>query len=158
MANPEHVAAARRGPEGFRRWLQEHAGERIDLSGADLAGVDLSRANLGGALLDGVVLRGATLREIRFNSASIRHADLRGADVTGASFHRADLTGSDLRGVIGDTFGVGPQRLCVSPQSFDGVRWSRQQLEAILEMINLNPDWEVLYQLRPRRPESGASP
>ena len=46
MANSEHLAKLREGPEAWNRWRKEHADVVPDLSGAMLRGAILSRANL----------------------------------------------------------------------------------------------------------------
>jgi uncharacterized protein YjbI with pentapeptide repeats len=150
MADPAAVAAAREGSEALASYCQQ-LGRPLDLSGADLAGVNLDGADLGGAKLDGVDFTGANLAGVRFNSSSIRNASFRDANLRGVSFHKADLTGSDLRGSIAQAWGVGKQRLCISPMSFQGVHWSRDQIEAILQMINLNPDWQVDWTISARQ-------
>ena len=149
MADPAAVAAAREGRSSLDAYCRTNPG-RLDLSNADLSGVDLNGANLGNANLDGVDFSGANLEGVRFNSSTIRDANFADANLSGVSFHKCDLTGSDLRAAAIDTWGLGEQRLCVSPQSFEGVRWSREQLERILEMINLNPDWSVDWSISPR--------
>ena len=149
MADPAAVAAARDGRSSLEAFCRTNGG-KLDLSGADLSGVDLSGANLGNANLDGVDFSGANLERVRFNSSTIRDANFAGANIRGVSFHKCDLTGSDLRAAAVDTWGLGEQRLCVSPQSFEGVHWSRDQIQSVLEMINLNPDWRVDWQITPR--------
>jgi uncharacterized protein YjbI with pentapeptide repeats len=151
MAKPEHLALVRSGVEAINRLAREHEDVALDLEGADLSGLDLQGARLQAARLATASLRGCDLRNARFNSADLRGCDLRDADLRGASLHRADLAGADLRGARFDTIGVGGQRLCVSPASFQGVRWERAELERILAMINLNPDWEIRYQIVARK-------
>jgi uncharacterized protein YjbI with pentapeptide repeats len=149
MADPAALAAARQGRGALEAYCRTNPG-KLDLSGADLSGVQLAGANLGNAILDGVDFSGADLQGVRFNSSTLKNAKFGEADIRGVSFHKCDLTGSDLRAAAVDTWGLGEQRLCVSPQSFAGVNWSREQLEAILEMINLNPDWQVDWEISPR--------
>ncbi|HET9200006.1 MAG TPA: pentapeptide repeat-containing protein [Dehalococcoidia bacterium] len=149
MADPAAVAAAREGRSSLDAYCRANPG-KLDLSNADLSNAELSGANLGNANLDGVDFSGANLEGVRFNSSSIRNANFSGANINAVSFHKCDLTGSDLRAAAIQTWGMGEQRLCVSPQSFEGVHWSRDQLEGILEMINLNPDWRVDWSISPR--------
>jgi uncharacterized protein YjbI with pentapeptide repeats len=149
MADPAALAAAREGGEALAAFRAEST-RTLDLTGADLAGVNLAGADLGDARLDGVDFSGANLQRVRFNSASIRGASFVGADLRGVSFHKCDLTGSDLRDALCDTWGVGKARLCISPQSFQGVHWSREQITSVLNMINLNPDWRVEWSIAPR--------
>jgi uncharacterized protein YjbI with pentapeptide repeats len=80
----------------------------------------------------------------------MRGCDLRNADLRNTSMHRAVLTGSDLRGARIGRLGVGHQRMCISPATFEDVNWERDELERILEMINLNPDYEIRYEIVPR--------
>lgn len=147
MANPEHLELVRSGVDALNAYAAAHGEVALDLEGADLSGLALAGARLQAARLAHTSLRGCDLRNARFNSADMRGCDLRDADLRGASVHRADLTGADLRGARFDTFGVGGQRLCVSPASFQDARWEREHLEAILSLINLNPDWEVRYEI-----------
>jgi uncharacterized protein YjbI with pentapeptide repeats len=155
MADPDHVALARQGPEALSRFVAENPSVALDLSGADLSGLDLHNCRLQGARLDGTDLSRCDLRNVRFNSASLKNALLRDADARGASFHRADLTGADLRGLRLNAIGIGGQRICIGPLTFEGTRWDRDQLERILALINLNPDWEVRYEIAPKRRGAG---
>lgn len=150
MANSEHLALVRSGVDALNRFAREHEDVALDLESADLRGLDLHNARLQAARLAGANLRGSDLRNARFNSVDLRGCDLRQADLRGASLHRADLTDADLRGAQFDAIGVGGQRVCISPASFQGVHWDRDELEQVLALINLNPDWEVRYQIVPR--------
>jgi len=147
MANQEHLALVERGVEALNRFAREHEEVGLDLEGADLTGRELRGARLQGARLNSANLSRCDLRDARLNSASLQRCDLRDADLRGVNMHRADLTGADLRGARFDTIGVGGQRVCISPASFRDVRWERDDLERILEQINLNPDWEVRYEI-----------
>jgi uncharacterized protein YjbI with pentapeptide repeats len=147
MANPEHLALVRSGVEALNRFCAAHEDVALDLDGADLHGLDLRNARLQSARLTGADLSGADLSNARLNSAILRAANLRDADLRGANMHRADLTGADLRGAKFETIGVGGQRVCISPASFEGVHWERDELERVISMINLNPDWEVRYEI-----------
>src|SRR3990170_1268313 len=153
MAHPDHVALARRGAAALNRFAADNPSVSLDLSGADLSGLDLSNCRLQGARLDGADLSRCDLRNARLNSASLRNAVLRDADARGASFHRADLSGADLRGLRLDAVGLGGQRICISPATFEGARWDREEIERLLSLINLNSDWEVRYEIVPRRCE-----
>jgi uncharacterized protein YjbI with pentapeptide repeats len=150
MASEEHLALVRSGAEAINAFAQAHEKVSLDLVGADLRGIDLRDAWLQGAKLRNADLREADLRNARLNSADLRRCDLRGADLCGANMHKALLTGADLRGVRFAPIGVGNQRVCIAPASFEGVRWEREELERILALINLNPDWEVRYEIVPR--------
>ena len=147
MADQAQLAALRGGIDAFRRYATEHYRDRIDLSGADLHGLDLSELNLGNGNFDGTNFEGCTLRRTRFNSASARGASFLNCDLTDTSFHRTDLTGANFHGATGHHFGVDESRLCVGAQSFDGVHWDREAIEYVLKTLNLNPDWEVRYDL-----------
>jgi len=122
MANPDHVALARRYAAGERDMRLE----MLDLSGADLSGLDFSEAwlrdtdlsqanlqgchfvgapmpgtrlagaDLTGADLHGAIAAGAIFSQAILVEASLRAADLYGADLTHANFTRADLTQADL--------------------------------------------------------------
>lgn len=147
MANEAQVAALREGSAAFRRYMGDNVRDRVDLSGADLRGLDVEGLNLQGSNLEGARLEGCSLRGTRLNSSNLRGADLRGCDLAETGMHRADLTGADLRGATNARFGVGDSRLCVAPASFEGVRWDRAAIEYMLELINLNPDWEIRYEI-----------
>ena len=150
MANSEHLSLLQSGVDALNRFAREHEDVALDLAGADLSGLDLHNARLQSARLAGVNFENADLRGVRFNSADLRGGNLRNADLRGASLHRADLTDADLRGAQFDPIGVGGQRVCISSASFQGVHWDRKELEEVLALINLNPDWEVRYQIVPR--------
>ena len=153
MANPEHLALVRSGVDALNEFAHKHQDVALDLEGADLRGLDFHNARLQAARLAGANLEGCDLRNARFNSADLRGCNLRLADLRGASLHRADITDADLRGARFDTIGVGGQRLCISPASFQGVHWDREELERVLALINLNSDWEVRYEIVPRADE-----
>lgn len=147
MADTAQLAALQEGVDAFRRYMTEHYRDRIDLSGADLRGLDLSGINLGNGNFDDTNFEGCVLRGTRFNSASARRASFVNCDLTDTSFHRVDLTGANFHGATGYHFGVGESRLCVGAQSYDGVHWDREAIEYVLKTLNLNPDWEVRYEL-----------
>ena len=150
MANPEHVELVRQGAKAVNRFTAEHPEVTIDLSRADLSGLDLSHCRLQGANLEGADLSRCNLRYARINSANLRGAVLREADARDAGFHRADFTGADLRGALFNGIGTGEQRVCISPNTFQDARWDRQRIEEILRYVNLNPDWEVRYEIVPK--------
>jgi uncharacterized protein YjbI with pentapeptide repeats len=136
--------------EAINAFTKEHEDVSLDLREADLSGMDLRNARMQGARLGGANLQGCDLRDARFNSSDMRGCNLRDADLRNTSFHRAVLTGSDLRGATIGRLGIGHERMCISPATFEDVNWERDHLESILEMINLNPDWEVRYEIVPR--------
>ncbi len=150
MANAEHVELVRSGVEAVNRFASENDGVTLDLEGADLHGLDLREARIQAACLADANLEGADLRGARIHAADMRRCNLRGADLRGAGMHRADLTGADLRGARLEKMGESGQQMCISAASFEGVHWDRAELESILDIINLNPDWEIRYQVVPR--------
>ncbi|MEX0785413.1 MAG: pentapeptide repeat-containing protein [Dehalococcoidia bacterium] len=147
MANEEHLALVRSGAEAINAFAQANENVALDLTDADLRGLDLRNAYLQYAKLANADLQDADLTNARLNSADMRGCNLRGATLCGANMHKAVFTGADLRGARFSAIGVGNQRVCIAPASFEGVRWEREELERILELINLNPDWEVRYQI-----------
>jgi len=40
--------------------------------------------------------------------------------------------------------------MCISPSTFQGARWDRQWLERILEILDLDSDREIRYEITPR--------
>jgi len=113
--------------------------EKIEAFNREVAGgvvLDLANANL----------RMVNLRGAHLPAADLQRSNLRNADLRGASLHRANLSGADVRGARFEAFGAG-QQMCLSPVFFEGVHWDRETLEGILGIINLNPDWEVRYQI-----------
>ncbi len=150
MADGEHLDLVRRGVDAINAFTKENEDVSLDLRDADLSGMDLRNARMQGARLGGANLEGCDLRDARFNSSDMRGCNLRNADLRNTSFHRAVLTGSDLRGARLNRLGIGHERMCISPATFEDVNWEREHLESILEMINLNPDWEVRYEIVPR--------
>ena len=118
MANPHHVALARRGPYALARWREKEwrRRSRLDLSGAALSGVklpgadlardeltaidltnaDLRRADLSGAILNGGYLSRANLRWGNLRDTQLRGAALNRVDLSGGQLHNADLRGADL--------------------------------------------------------------
>lgn len=149
MANPYHLELLKQGVDVINKFAAEHPEVTIDLSGADLSGMTLSGLRIQSANLQGANLRNADLRRSFLNAANLRCATLRGADCTGTSFHRADFTGADVREMKFD--GESPPRLCIHASSFERVRWSKEQLEDILRMLNQNRDWEIRFELVPKQ-------
>ncbi len=150
MAKVEDLELVRSGVDALNAFAKEHEDVSLDLREADLSGMDLRNARIQGARLGGANLEGCDLRDARFNSSDMRGCNLRNADLRNTSMHRVVLTGADLRGAKIDRLGVGHQRMCISPATFEDVNWEREELERILEMINLNPDFEVRYEIVPR--------
>src|SRR3989304_1024250 len=81
------------------------------------------------------------------NKFTAEHPDVT-VDLSGA-----DLSGRALRGALFNGIGTGEQRVCISPNTFQNAHWDRQRIEDVLRYINLNPDWEVRYQIVPKGPE-----
>jgi uncharacterized protein YjbI with pentapeptide repeats len=150
MADANHLALVQQGVEAINRFAEQNPNAELDLSGADLAGRDLRSARLMGADLRGANLSDCDLREARLTNANFTGADLRNADARGAAFHHANLTGADLRGLSLDPFSAEALVMCISPTTFEGARWDRQRLEHILEILNLNSDWKISYQITPK--------
>ena len=149
MANQEHLDLIKRGVEEINAFAAQNPDVTIDLSGADLASMSLSGLRIQGANLAGVNLAGAGLQRALLNATNLTGANLCGADLSGASFHRADISGADLRDVTFES--AYPPRLCIHASSFDGVRWSREQVVSFLGMLNRNADWEIRYEIVPRQ-------
>lgn len=147
MANAEHLALVLQGVEAINRFAEENPTAELDLAGADLSGRDLRSARLMGADLSGANLSGCDLRQARLTNVNFTGADLRNADARGAAFHHANLTRADLRGLHLDPFGAETLVMCISPTTFQGARWDRQRLEHILEVLNLNSDWQIRYEI-----------
>ncbi len=145
MANTEHVALLHRGVSELNAVVRDNHDLVLDLEGADLHGLDLREAMLFNAKLAGADLAGADLRGARLPSADLQRVNLRGADLRGASMHRANLSGADLRGAKTETFS--PGQVCLAPPFFEGVHWDKEALERIMGIINLNPDWEIRYEI-----------
>lgn len=150
MANPEHLALVKQGCAAVNKFVEENPRIPLDLSGADLAGIDLRGCTLFRANLSGANLTGADLRDSRLGGADLSGAILRNADARGANFHQTVFVGADLRGIQLDKIGVGPQRICASPDAFQNVHWDKERLEEILAAMNLNEDWEIRYQIVPK--------
>jgi len=147
MANAEHLALVQQGVEAINRFAEANPTVGLDLAGADLSGRDLRSARLIGADLRGANLSGCDLRQARLANVNFTGADLRNADARGAAFHHANLTRADLRGLHLDPFGEDTLVMCISPTTFQGARWDRRRLEHILEVLNLNSDWQIRYEI-----------
>ena len=108
MAQAEHIALVKKGPQTWNQWRRDHPAVRPDLYAADLKGLvgkemDLSGAILSVAILNGADFSGANLRRANISSANLTAAvlpgaDLHGADGRGTNLSRADLSGADLSG------------------------------------------------------------
>ncbi len=115
MANPEHVAIARRRTFAIARWRAQffQMRERMNLSGAYLSGIrmpgvdlaydDLSEIDLTTADLRNGNFTGASLREAHLSRCNLNRATFTDAQAAGVSFIRSNLRGcnldnADLRG------------------------------------------------------------
>lgn len=154
MERRELVELLRTDKEEFGRIRAKDPRGTLDLSGADLSGCDLA-----GAPLAGLDLRNACMRDADCTGAILRFsdlsgADLRGAKLDGANMHQANLEGANLEGA--SLGGVDREtRFCLHTQSFRRTRWSRDELENMLRIMNENDSWEIRYEIVPKR--AGAS-
>jgi hypothetical protein len=101
MANEEHLAMLRKGPEAWHRWRERHADVVPDLSAANLSGANLVVANLREAKLSRADLSGANLvvadlSGAQLSEAKLSRANLSGSILSGANLVVADLSGSKL--------------------------------------------------------------
>ncbi len=115
MANPEHVAIAKRRTFAINRWRAQffQRRERLNLSGAYLSGIrmpgvdlaydDLSEIDLTTADLRNGNFAGASLRQAHLSRCNLNRAVFTDAQAAGVSFIRSNLRGcnldnADLRG------------------------------------------------------------
>ena len=105
MANPEHIAIAKRRAFAIARWRATHFQERahLDLSGAYLSGIRMPGVDFSYDDLTQIDLTSADLRHGRFNGAKMREAHLTRCNLNRASFEDSQASGavftrSDLRG------------------------------------------------------------
>jgi uncharacterized protein YjbI with pentapeptide repeats len=133
----------------FNKWKQENPRERLDLSGADLSGVNLGGAQLGQVNLSGANLSGVDLTGAMLPAANLSEADLTGADLTDANLHRVDFQNTNLHDAKLNGFKE-EGRLCLAISTFDGVSWEKEHLEQMLQVINLNKNWDIKYQIVPK--------
>jgi uncharacterized protein YjbI with pentapeptide repeats len=84
MANPEHLAKLREGPEAWNRWRKEHADVVPDLNGADLSAANLVNADFNGA----------NLREAKLTMANLSGANLKLAKLRALGIHRMGVRAS----------------------------------------------------------------
>lgn len=105
MANPEHIAIAKRRAFAIARWRATYFQERahLDLSGAYLSGIRMPGVDFSYDDLTQIDLTSADLRHGRFNGARMREAHLTRCNLNRASFEDSQASGavftrSDLRG------------------------------------------------------------
>lgn len=132
-----------------RRLTDPSLGPTLDLSGVDLSEMRLEKADLGRINLSGANLQGADLREAMLTNTNAESADLRQANLKGANLHRIRLKGATLVGADIERFSGGC-RLCLHATNFEGVHWDKEQVEAMIQAINLNPDWVIHYEIVPK--------
>jgi hypothetical protein len=102
MANPEHLAQAKKGSRAWNRWRGARPKTIPDLSQADLAGADLqdsdlSRVDLEGANLTRANLENAVLDEANLGGANLNGANLIFSKLAGVNAIRASFSGSTLQ-------------------------------------------------------------
>ena len=103
MANPEHVAVAKRRTYAIARWRARffQSRERLDLSGAYLSGVkmpgvdlaydDLTEIDLTSADLHNGNFTGAALRDAHLSRCNLSRSIFTDSRAVGAFFTRSDL-------------------------------------------------------------------
>ena len=118
MANPEHVAVAKRRTFAIARWRAREfqSRPRLDLAGAYLSGIkmpgvdlgfddltqidltsaDLRHANFGGARLRGAFLTRCNLNRANFADCQAAEASFLRSNLRGSNLENADLRGADL--------------------------------------------------------------
>lgn len=118
----------------------------LDLSGADLSGCDLAGASLAGLNLKNACMRNADCTGAILRFSDLSGADLRGAKLDGANMHQTNLEGANLEGArLGDI--DRETRFCLHASSFRGTRWSKEELDTMLRIMNQNESWEIRYEI-----------
>ena len=105
MADPEHVALAKSGPNAISRWREatwRRPNTQLPRFDLDYRLEDRAAGETfppeyiyGRPSLD---LSGAMLSAAKLPGADLSHDDLSGADLTGSDLHLADLSGANLQG------------------------------------------------------------
>ncbi len=151
MADRElYVKALRTSVQEFERVRKEHPWPDMDLSGADLSHCDLRNAQFGRINFEGADFSHSDLSHTNLNSANIKKAKFFKAKAIGVSIHKAEMEGADFTGaIVGGMEQDG--RMCLNSTSFKNVRWGKEQLEYYLSILNQNDNWEIKYQIVPKR-------
>jgi hypothetical protein len=153
MDKEQYVVALRSGVEEFVKLReQDKASDRnrdLDLSGVDLSGCNLQDAPLAGINFEGANLEGVDLTGANLRFANLKGARFRGAKLVGVNMHQVHLKGADLRGAILGAFDANGL-ICLNTWMFRGVRWDKEHLEYLLDVLNQNDDWEIKYEVVPR--------
>jgi len=102
MANEQHVALIKKGPEAWNQWREENPDESIDLSEADLRGIVLAKVNLKGANLKQAKLQfsnlaGASMEGANLEQARLQEVNLQGAQLENANLKKCNLMESNLQ-------------------------------------------------------------
>ncbi len=149
MNKEELVAILRTDKAEFQRIRDQNPKDEMDLSEADLSGCDLRNAALAGVILRNANLRGSDCTNANFRFADLSGANLQNAQLTGANLHQTTLKNADLEGA---TLGgiERPTRMCLHVDAFRGVRWSREELETMLQILNENQSWEIRFEIVPK--------
>lgn len=143
----------RRDKAEFERIRAQDPRAEMDLSDADLSGCDLAGVSLAGITMRNASLRNADCTGTLFRFGDLSGADLRGAKLEGANFHQTELRGANLEGAaLGEI--NRDTRLCLHASSFRGTRWSRDELERMLQILNENESWEIRYDIVPKGEDS----
>ncbi len=135
----------------FNQFRTDNPSAQIDLAEVELANIDLKKADFKRIKLQGSNFTGADLKGAEFVNADLTNANLSKTDLLETSLHRANLRNADLRGANLGTFAEPCVRLCLHEASFKDVHYSKEQLETILAVINLNADFEVKYELKSKK-------
>jgi hypothetical protein len=59
------------------------------------------------------------------------------------------LAGAKFQGANVEKFS-GNCRICLHSTNLKDVHWDKEQIEAMLEVLNQNPDWAVRYEVVPK--------
>lgn len=135
----------------FNQFRLDNPTTQLDLSGIHLAESNLKKADLKRIKLENANFAGADLKGAEFAGANLTGANLSETDLLETSLHRANLTNANLRGANLGTFAEPCVRLCLHVASFKDVHYSKEQLESMLAVLNLNADYEIQFELKPKK-------